>query len=99
MIAVPPDERAQSLLVPIVENQVEIKRSLLSMPAIKDLVQNQKSHLIGQFEQFGRWRIVACANRVAPHFAQYFKLPPGRRCVEGRAERSKIVMLIHAFEV
>ena len=75
MIAVAAQQRAQVLLVPVGEEQVEVERRLLPLPEVERFVHHEKAHPVGQLEQLGRGRIVAGADGVAAHLPQRLELP------------------------
>src|ERR1035438_3977381 len=85
MVAVAANHGAQILLGPVREDQVEIKRGLRALPAVEDLLHDQKAHAIGKFEKLRCGRIMGCADRVATHLAQNGQLPLGCPKVESRA--------------
>ena len=99
MVAVPADERAQVLLVPVREDEVEVERRLLPHPDVEGLVHDQEAHPVGQLEQLRRGRIVARADGVAAHLPQHLQLALGRARVERRAERAEVVVVVDALEL
>ena len=99
MIAVTADKGAQVLLVPVGEKEMIISRPLRFRPAIERLRHHDKSHPVAQFQQLGRRRIVAGANRVAAHRLQQLKLARARAQVESHAQRTKIVVQAHAVDL
>ena len=98
MIPVAADERAQIRLVPVREDEMKIQRGFLPLPAVEDFVNHEETHLVGQFQQFRRRRIVTHANGVAAHLAQNLKLPLRRAHIKRRTQRAEIVVLIDAAQ-
>jgi hypothetical protein len=74
------------------------RRSCSSLPHVEDFVEDQDSHSIRQFEQLRSRRIVGGANGIGAHLLQHLELALRRAVVECRAERSEIVMIVHAIE-
>ena len=98
MVAVATQHRAQILLVPVGEDQVEVERCLLALPRIEDFVDHQQAHAVGELQQLRRRRVVAHAHRVRAHVAQDFQLALRRAHVEGRAQRTEVVMVVDAVD-
>ena len=69
------------------------------IPFIKALVPDDDPHSIAQVEKFGRWRIVAGANRVDAHIAHDLELPFHCPRIEGGAKGSQIMMQIDAVQL
>ncbi len=57
-----------------------------------------KAHPVGEFEQFGRGRVVARADGVDAHLFHNFKLPLQRPRVDRAAERAEVVVVADAVE-
>ena len=66
MIAVAADEGAQVLFFPVPEDEVKIERRLLTFPGVEDLVHNQKTHPVGEFQQLRGRRVVGRADCGSP---------------------------------
>ena len=76
---------------------MEIKRCFFSFPRVKYLIHHQKSHPVGQFQKFWRWRIMCYANSVAACLLKHFELAFGSADIESSSQRAKVVMLIDAL--
>src|SRR4051812_12234612 len=98
-MAIASNECTQVLFVPVRVEQVIVERRLLARPLIERLVHDEESHLVGQVQQLGRWRVVAGADGVASHFGEQLELPLQRADVDRGAKRAEIVVVAYPIQL
>ncbi len=98
MIAVAADHRAQVFLGPFVEQRRIAVLDLGRAPFVKRFVEHDTAKVIADVEHLGSRRIVARAQGVTAHLFEDFVLPFDRATVDGRTERSHVVVHADAVE-
>src|SRR5439155_17920956 len=96
MIAIAQQHVFEVAFVPLVPIEMIIKLRFLLPPHVECFIHDDETHAVSQLEQFRRWRIVRSAQTVSAHRFQHFKLPFKCASVDGRAERTEIVMIARA---
>ncbi|QBZ63582.1 hypothetical protein PoMZ_05266 [Pyricularia oryzae] len=99
VVAVAAHKGAQVRLRPVIPDGGKVVFHLVDRPRVKDLVENQHAHVVGQLQELGRRRVVRSPHRVAAHVLEHLELAPRRRHVEGRAQAAQIVVLANALKV
>ena len=104
MVAIAVNHRYQVALRPIVKKATVAvlcfsdprTTAIGLLPFVERFIHHDEAHFIGQFQQFGRRRIVRSSNRIAAHLLEQFQLPLQGPVIYRRAERSQIVMVANA---
>src|SRR5262245_64280784 len=98
MIAVALNKRPDVLLVPVRKNEMKVELRFSLEPGIKNFIQHEESHSVGQLQQFWRRRIVGGADGIAAHLAQEVQLTLRRALIERRSERAEIMMIVDTLK-
>ena len=98
MIALPTDHRLQILLVPLVVEPAVVIGCFAAPPTVKRFDHHDHAQAVGQIEQLWSGRIVRGAERVAAHFLEDFQLPFQGAEIQGRTERTEIVVVAGSLQ-
>ena len=99
MIAIAAHEFAQIGVVPLLPVFGKAVADFGDLPHVEGFVHNEQAHAVGEFEQFGRGRVVAGADGVDAHRLHDFELALQGAAVDGGAERAEIVVQADAVEL
>ena len=67
VVSVSAEEGPEVGLVPVVEEAGVVVCGLVVIPHVEYLVHNEEAHAVGQFEEFGRRRVMRHADGVCAH--------------------------------
>jgi hypothetical protein len=99
VVAVTPDHVAQIALRPLVEVLAVPVRHFRDAPHVEGFIHDHQTHAVAIFKQFGRWRIVAGANRVDAARLHNLQLPFDGAAVYCGAQCAQVMMQAYPMQL